>query len=91
MFKIRSFNGLLTKNLIVSRSFSKAYGLAGLRIGYGVSSPRLIELMNRVSSLSMLIISHKLPLLHRLMIKILLKKDGKFSGTCASNSPFLES
>ena len=36
------------KNLIVSRSFSKAYGLAGLRIGYGVSSPRLIELMNRV-------------------------------------------
>jgi len=36
------------KNLIVSRSFSKAYGLAGLRIGYGVSSPKLIELMNRV-------------------------------------------
>jgi len=36
------------KNLIVSRSFSKAYGLAGLRIGYGVSSPELIELMNRV-------------------------------------------
>ena len=36
------------KNLIVSRSFSKAYGLAGLRIGYGVSSSELIELMNRV-------------------------------------------
>ena len=36
------------KNLIISRSFSKAYGLAGLRIGYGVSSPELIELMNRV-------------------------------------------
>lgn len=36
------------KNLLISRSFSKAYGLAGLRIGYGVGSSRLIELMNRV-------------------------------------------
>ncbi|MGE4596581.1 MAG: histidinol-phosphate transaminase [Methylophilaceae bacterium] len=36
------------KNLLISRSFSKAYGLAGLRIGYGVGSSKLIELMNRV-------------------------------------------
>ncbi len=36
------------ENLIISRSFSKAYGLAGLRIGYGVGAPDLIELMNRV-------------------------------------------
>ena len=36
------------KNLIVSRSFSKAYGLAGLRIGYGAGNPELIEMMNRV-------------------------------------------
>ena len=36
------------KNLIISRSFSKAYGLAGLRIGYGVGAPELIEMMNRV-------------------------------------------
>ncbi len=35
-------------NLIVTRTFSKAYGLAGLRIGYGVSHPPLIELMKRV-------------------------------------------
>ena len=36
------------KNLIISRSFSKAYGLAGLRIGYGAAAPKLIEMMNRV-------------------------------------------
>ena len=36
------------KNLIISRSFSKAYGLAGLRIGYGTAAPELIEVMNRV-------------------------------------------
>ncbi len=35
-------------NLIVSRSFSKAYGLAGLRLGYAVSQPELTDLMNRI-------------------------------------------
>jgi len=35
-------------NLIVSRSFSKAYGLAGLRIGYGVAQPALTDLLNRI-------------------------------------------
>jgi len=35
------------KGVIVSRSFSKAYGLAGLRIGYGVSSPEVISYMER--------------------------------------------
>lgn len=34
-------------NIIVSRSFSKAYGLAGLRIGYGISSPEVIGYMER--------------------------------------------
>jgi histidinol-phosphate aminotransferase len=33
--------------IIVARSFSKAYGLAGLRIGYGVSSPEVIGYMER--------------------------------------------
>lgn len=33
--------------LIVARSFSKAYGLAGLRIGYGISSPEVIGYMER--------------------------------------------
>jgi histidinol-phosphate aminotransferase len=35
-------------NLVVTRTFSKIYGLAGLRIGYAVSSPELCELFNRV-------------------------------------------
>ncbi len=35
-------------NLIVTRTFSKAYGLAGLRVGYGLSHPWVAELLNRV-------------------------------------------
>lgn len=35
-------------NLLVSRSFSKAYGLAGLRIGFGVAKPAITDLLNRV-------------------------------------------
>jgi histidinol-phosphate aminotransferase len=35
-------------NLIVTRTFSKAYGLAGLRIGYGVSSAEVSDFLNRV-------------------------------------------
>ncbi|WP_257993064.1 histidinol-phosphate transaminase [Cupriavidus pauculus] len=35
-------------NLMVSRTFSKAYGLAGLRVGYGVAQPPLTDLLNRV-------------------------------------------
>lgn len=35
-------------NLIVTRTFSKAWGLAGLRVGYGLSSPAIADLLNRV-------------------------------------------
>jgi len=35
-------------NLIITRTFSKAYGLAGLRIGYSLSSVAIAELLNRV-------------------------------------------
>jgi histidinol-phosphate aminotransferase len=35
-------------NLIVTRTFSKAHGLAGLRVGYGVSSLEVAEVLNRV-------------------------------------------
>lgn len=35
-------------NLVVTRTFSKAYGLASLRIGYGISSSEVADLMNRV-------------------------------------------
>ncbi len=34
-------------NLVVARTFSKAYGLAGLRVGYAVAQPALAELLNR--------------------------------------------
>lgn len=36
------------KNLIVFRTFSKAYGLAGLRIGYGLAPQELADYINRV-------------------------------------------
>ncbi len=35
-------------NLIVTRTFSKVYGLAGLRVGYALSDPAIAELLNRV-------------------------------------------
>jgi histidinol-phosphate aminotransferase len=35
-------------NLIITRTFSKIYGLAGLRVGFAVASPELADLMNRV-------------------------------------------
>ncbi len=35
-------------NLLITRTFSKAYGLAGLRVGYGLSSPQLADILNRV-------------------------------------------
>ncbi len=35
-------------NLIITRTFSKAYGLAGLRMGYGVSSASIADMLNRV-------------------------------------------
>src|SRR5512143_2390622 len=36
------------RKVIVLRTFSKAYGLAGLRIGYAMAGPELVDLMNRV-------------------------------------------
>ena len=35
-------------NLLITRTFSKAYGLAGLRIGYSISNPEIADLLNRV-------------------------------------------
>lgn len=36
------------RNVIVLRTFSKIYGLAGLRIGYGVATAEIISFLNRV-------------------------------------------
>jgi histidinol-phosphate aminotransferase len=35
-------------NLVITRTFSKVYGLAGLRVGYAFASPEVADLMNRV-------------------------------------------
>ncbi len=36
------------KNLFIIRTFSKAYGLAGFRIGYGIGEKKVIEIMHRI-------------------------------------------
>jgi histidinol-phosphate aminotransferase len=35
-------------NLVVSRTFSKAFGLAGLRVGFAIAQPELTDLLNRL-------------------------------------------
>ena len=35
-------------NIILTRTFSKAYGLAGLRIGYGITTPNIAQSINKV-------------------------------------------
>ena len=36
------------ENIIITRTFSKMYGLAGLRLGYGIASPKIISLLSKV-------------------------------------------
>ncbi len=36
------------RNVLALRTFSKIYGLAGLRVGYGVTRPDIAEMMNKV-------------------------------------------
>lgn len=38
----------LYPNLIILRTFSKIYGLAAMRIGYGIAHPEIISLLNRI-------------------------------------------
>lgn len=37
-------------NLVISHTFSKAYGLAGLRVGFGLAQPDVTDMVNRVRS-----------------------------------------
>jgi histidinol-phosphate aminotransferase len=46
--KFNFLNCLESKRLIVLRTFSKVYGLAGIRIGYGLASRECVEILNRV-------------------------------------------
>src|SRR6056297_90666 len=45
---LKSFNRY--HNLILLRTFSKIYGLAGLRVGYGLGNSKIIDLLNRIRS-----------------------------------------
>lgn len=47
-FVEKDFMDLVEKfeNLIILKTFSKAFGLAGLRVGYGISSKKMIESIN---------------------------------------------
>ncbi len=38
------------RNIVILHTFSKAYGLAGLRVGYGITRPEIAEVLNRVRS-----------------------------------------
>jgi len=38
------------RNIIILHTFSKAYGLAGLRVGYGIVRPEIVQMINRVRS-----------------------------------------
>lgn len=38
------------KNLLILRTFSKVYGLAGMRIGYGIAHPELVSAMNKLKT-----------------------------------------
>jgi histidinol-phosphate aminotransferase len=38
------------RNIVILHTFSKAYGLAGLRVGYGIARPEIAEVVNRVRS-----------------------------------------
>jgi histidinol-phosphate aminotransferase len=42
--------GILSRRprTVILRTFSKAYGLAGARVGYGISNPELVDYVNRV-------------------------------------------
>lgn len=46
--KYLSATGGKGKNIIITRSFSKIYGLAGLRVGYGIAKREIIDCLNRV-------------------------------------------
>jgi histidinol-phosphate aminotransferase len=38
------------KNVVILRTFSKVYGLAGLRVGYAMARPEIISVLNRVKA-----------------------------------------
>jgi len=64
-------------NLIVMRTFSKSYGLAGLRVGYAVGAPKLIEAMYKIKD------SYNLNLLTQLAAEAAIRDDEYMRSTAA--------
>lgn len=75
-------------NLVITRSFSKSYGLAGLRVGCGIASEEVIDLLDRVrdsynvNSLSQAAVIAALedPQFYREVIDRIIDTRGKFLG-----------
>jgi len=69
-------------NLVVTRTFSKAYGLAGMRVGYALSHPEVADMLNRVrqpfnvSSLALAAACAALEDSEHLSKSIMLNRDG---------------
>jgi histidinol-phosphate aminotransferase len=70
------------RNIIILRTFSKAYGLAGLRVGYGVSTGEIIAGLNKIrspfntNSLSQLAALHALEDSEHLEKSVALNREG---------------
>lgn len=67
------------ENLLILRTFSKAMGLAGMRIGYGISNPRIIEYMHRVKPVFSLTRLSHVAALATLSDKDYIKRSVEFS------------
>ena len=67
------------ENLLILRTFSKAMGLAGMRIGYGISNPRIIDYMHRIKPVFSLTRLSHVAALATLSDKDYIKKSIEFS------------
>ncbi|MBC7117683.1 histidinol-phosphate transaminase [Methanothermobacter tenebrarum] len=67
------------ENLLILRTFSKAMGLAGMRIGYGISNPRIIDYMHRVKPVFSLTRLSHVAALATLSDKDYIKRSVEFS------------
>ncbi|HIH61578.1 MAG TPA: histidinol-phosphate transaminase [Methanobacteriales archaeon] len=67
------------ENLLILRTFSKAMGLAGMRIGYGISNTRIIDYMHRVKPVFSLTRLSHVAALATLSDKDYIKKSVNFS------------
>ncbi len=66
-------------NIFILRTFSKVMGLAGMRIGYGISNPDIIEYMHRIKPVFSLTRLSHIAALATLSDKDYIKKSVEFS------------